>query len=105
MAAIDGQEATQVRIWLEDALQLYSEKGAQSQTKPKVASRFSFLLRKFVRTVLTADQRYEARKVLNTVTRKSPNPSLQEYVRNLSSSGMDYSAEELAQVMEERFRG
>jgi glycosyltransferase domain-containing protein len=105
LAAIDGQEATQVRIWLEDALQLYSEKGAQSQTKPKVASRFSFLLRKFVRTVLTADQRYEARKVLNTVTRKSPNPSLQEYVRNLSSSGMDYSAEELAQVMEERFRG
>ena len=105
LAAIDGQEVTQVRIWLEDALQLYSETVAQSQTKSMVASRFSFLLQKFVRTVLTADQRSQARKVLNTVTRKDLGPSLQEFVRKLSLSGMDYSEEELAQVMEERFQG
>jgi len=105
LAAIDGQEVTQVRIWLEDALQLYSEKAAQIKSKPTVTSRFSFLLRKSVRTVLPAKQRYQARKVLNAVTRKDPYPSLQEYVRNLSLSGMDYSEEELAQVMEERFQG
>ena len=63
------------------------------------------LLQKSARTVLPAKQRYQARKVLNAVTRKDPYPSLQEYVRNLSLSGMDYSEEELAQVMEERFQG
>ena len=106
LASIDGQEETQVRIWLEDALQLYSEKIAQSQTNTTVTSRYSFLWRKAVRAFLRAPHRRDqARKVLNAVTRKDPGPSLQEFVRNLSLSGMDYSEEELAQVMEERFQG
>lgn len=105
LAAIDGQEVKHVRIWLEEALQLYSEICASSRSKPTVGTQFSLFLRKYVRSAIPPGHRSQAREILNKIMRKDLAPSLQEFVKNLSLSGMNYSEEELAQVIEERLQG
>ena len=104
LAEIDGQEVKHVRIWLEEALQLYSEICASSRSKPTVGTQFSLFLRKYVRSVIPPGHRSQVKEILNKIIRKDLAPSLQEFVKNLSLSGMNYSEEELAQVIEERFQ-
>jgi len=104
LAEIDGQEVAQVRIWLEEALQLYSDICAENRSTPTLAAQLSFFLRKCLHTVIPEDQHYKVRKILRLVRRQDPSLSLQEVVRNLSLSGMNYSKEELTQVIHERFQ-
>ncbi len=104
LAAIDGQEVAQVRLWLEDALQLYSDICAENRSTPTRAAQLSFFLRKCLHTFIPADQRYKVRKILSVLAPKDPGPSLPEVVRDLSLSGMNYSIDELSEVIEERLK-
>ena len=104
LAAMDGQEVAQVRIWLEDALQLYANICAENRSTPTRAAQLSVFLRKCLHTAMPADQRLKVRKILSLLPAKDLGPSLPEVVRDLSLSGMNYSIDELSEVIEERLK-
>lgn len=109
LAAIDGQEVAQVRIWLEEALQRFAEKEKEKvalvRFNSTTAKQFYLFLRKCIRAVIPIGQRYKVRRIWNEIMRRNRDPSLQEVVWNLNLKGMNYSEEELAQVMDDRFQG
>lgn len=107
LAEIDGQEVTQVRIWLEGALQRFAEKDKEKAVLVRLNSsteqQFYLFLRKFLRNIVPTSQRYRAQKISNKIKRRNRVSSLHEVVRSLHLKGMNYSEEELDQVMQERF--
>ncbi len=103
LASIDGQKATQVRVWLEEALQLYSER-AESLSARTLAKDVSFFLRKCAHPFVPLLHRHTVRRFIKLALHRVPDPSLQEFVKDLSLSGMTYSQDELSQVIKERFQ-
>lgn len=104
LASIDGEEAAQVRLWLEKSLLLYSEICARTISKPTLAARVASYLQIHLRSFVPEEQHHRVRKILKIIRRQNFSQSLQEAVRDLSLNGMKYSEAELNQVIEERIQ-
>jgi len=105
LAEIDGQDVKLVRAWLENALQRYSEicDGIYSSnlTTKERSVRF---IRRNLRAAVPAKHRGKVRNLLNLTRRSDPTLSLQDMAEELSLLGMNYSEEELQQVITERLQ-